>query len=169
MHLNRRTLLVGASALTAASTAHAQPAATAPASQPSQVSPPGVQQRLIDRARQNIHAIAFDGRTFSGPGWDLLVRESSAADFVLFGEEHGTHEAPLRAKELFLALGPVGFETLGIEISPPIAEDLDHAARNGLAGIVQFCRQHPPGPAFYFWQSEAELIAAVRAAAPGRR
>lgn len=168
MQLNRRTLLAGAGALTAASAAKAQTSAP-PASQPPQASPPSVQQRLIDRARDNIHPINFNGHSFSGPGWDLLVSQGRAAEFVLFGEEHGTHEAPILAKELFLALRPAGFDTLGIEISPPIAEDLDHAARAGVDGIAQFCREHPPGPAFYFWQSEAELIASARAAAPGRR
>src|SRR5262249_10127063 len=51
----------------------------------------------------------------------------------------------------------------------PIAEDLDAAARNGVPGIQDFIKANYPGPAFYFWKTEAELIAAARAAVPGKR
>ena len=47
---------------------------------------------------------------------------------------------------------------------------MDRAARGGLAGIESaFVAAWPPGPAFYFWRTEAELIAAVRAAVPADR
>ncbi len=170
MHMNRRRLLATGGAVATAVAAKAQTTtATPPVSQPQSALLASVQQRLIDRARENIFAVNFDGHALSGPGWELLVREGRASEFVLFGEEHGTHEAPLLAKELFLALLPAGYDTLGVEISPPIAEDLDRAARGGIHGIAQFCTQYPPGPAFYFWESEAGLIAASRTAIPGHR
>ena len=133
-----------------------------------QVPPPSeaVEQRLLAAARENLHPIDFDRRQFSGPGWEWLVREGRASEFVLLGEEHGTAEIPVLAGQLFAALRPAGFDTLAIEISPPIAQDLDAAARGGVAGIARFVAAWPPGPAFYFWQTEAELIAQVRASAP---
>jgi hypothetical protein len=158
MPIDRRRLLA-AGALAAAGPALAEPA---PAT-------PSVEQRLIAKALENLHPMAFDGRAFSGPGWELLLREGRASEFVLLGEEHGTREIPLLARELFLALAPAGFEALAIEISPPIAEDLDRAALGGVDGIRRFVEAWPPGPAFYFWRTEAELIAAVRAAAPKGR
>ena len=129
-----------------------------------------VEAALVARTLANIHPIGFDGHRFSGPGWDLLVAESRTSEFVLLGEEHGMVETPILAKELYLALRPAGFDTLAIEISPPIAQDLDAAAREWRRrrrGLRQGAI--PPGPAFYFWKTEAELIAAVRAATPGRR
>ena len=126
-------------------------------------------QRLLDRALQNLHPIRFDGRTASGPGWDLVVAESRAAEFVLLGEEHGLAELPPFAAALFSSLRTAGFDSLGIEVSPPIAEELDLAARAGLGGIEAYVKSNPPGPAFYFWRPEAELLAAVRGAVPRNR
>lgn len=137
-----------------------------------QTSPPAtqsdLQQRLVERVLQNVHPIAVTAGRFSGPGWDLLMGEARGSEFVMLGEEHGLAETPILARELFLALHPSGFDTLAIEISRPIAEDLEEAARDGLEGITAFARKYPPGPAFYFWKPEAELIAAVRTAIPAK-
>ncbi|MGZ5986752.1 MAG: hypothetical protein ACXWK7_17640 [Caulobacteraceae bacterium] len=161
MDISRRKLLAASSAAAAAApvTAFAQ---SAPAPAP-------IRERLAARARENTHALGFDGKAFGGPAWDLILKEGGSSEFVLLGEEHGTAEIPVFAQALFLALRPAGFDTLGIEISPPIAQDLDRAALGGVAGIADFIRAWPPGPAFYFWRTEAELIAAVRAAVPRGR
>jgi hypothetical protein len=159
MDISRRKLLAASSAAVAAA-----PAAALAQAAPSPPAP--IKERLLARARENTHALTFDGKAFGGPAWDLILKEARASEFVLLGEEHGTAQIPVFARELFLALRPAGFDTLGIEISPPIAQDLDRAAQGGVAGIAEFVKAWPPGPAFYFWQTEAELIAAVRAAAP---
>ena len=164
--LNRRTVLAATGLAALVGSAEAEtgaPPATAGATGPS------VQARLLTRARENSRALSFDGRHFGGPAWNFVLSETRGAEMVLLGEEHGTAEIPLFARELYLALGPAGFDTLAVEISPPIAEDLDQAARGGVSGVADFIRAFPPGPAFYFWKTEAELIAAVRAATPGRR
>jgi hypothetical protein len=157
MKLNRRSVLAGAVAGAGAMRASAQ------------TPKPDVQAKLLERALQNVYPMSFDGAKFSGAGWELLKKEGAASEFVLLGEEHGMHETPLLARELFLALRPAGFDQLAIEISPPIAQDLDRAARDGVLGIKAFIASHPPGPAFYFWKSEAELIAAARGAVSGMR
>ncbi|HEY2177110.1 MAG TPA: hypothetical protein VGH15_00885, partial [Caulobacteraceae bacterium] len=161
MDINRRRLIGAAGAI--AGVAGTRPATAAP-----QAATAGeVEQALADLARRNLHPMTFDGHGFAGPGWEFLAREGAAAEFVSLGEEHGTNEIPLLARQLFTALRPAGFDTLAIEISPPIAEDLDAAARGGVAGVARFVRDWPPGPAFYFWKAEAELVAAVSASAPG--
>ena len=157
--LTRRLILVGATAAPLA--AKAQTQAAKPPSVP-------IAERLVARARAHAYPLAFDGRRCSGSAFDFMVAEGRASEFVLLGEEHGTREIPLLARDLFLALRPAGFDTLGIEISPPIAEDLDHAARGGVDGVRAFIEASPPGPAFYFWKTEVELVAAVRGSvAPG--
>jgi erythromycin esterase-like protein len=143
--------LAGAAALTVSDAA-----ADAP-------TPAPVERQLLDAALANLHPMSFDGTRFSGPGWDLVEAEARSSEFVLLGEEHGTAEIPKLAGALFAAIRPAGFDTLGIEISPQIAEDLDRAARSGVEGIKAFADEYPPGPAFYFWRTEAELIASVRA------
>ena len=102
MITNRRMLLTGAGALALAPLAQAQ-TPTPPAGPPTQAV---MQQRLLDTAKQNLYPMSFDGSRFSGPGWDLLQKETAAAEFVLFGEEHGMNETPILAKELFLSLRP---------------------------------------------------------------
>jgi hypothetical protein len=158
---NRRGL-IGAAAAAAPLAAQAQtPAARAPATP--------IAERLVARARENALPLVFDGERVSGRGWEMILHESRGCEFVLLGEEHGTREIPWLARQLFLALRPEGFDALGIEISPPGAEDLDRAALAGVAGIKAMIEANPPGPAFYFWETEAELIAAVRAAVPRGR
>jgi len=166
MSISRRTAIgaVGVAALASGLDPIKASAQTSPV--PGAPTPPSVEQRLLDRARQNLHPMSFNGHVCAGSGWDLLVAESRQAEFVLLGEEHGTVETPILALQLFTALRPSGFDTMAIEISPPIAQDLDAAARGGVEGIAAFCAAYPPGPAFYFWKTEAELIAGVRAAAP---
>ncbi len=163
MAINRRLLLAG---LAAAPPAAAQTAAVAPPAPPA---PVPVEQRLLTEALKHVHAMSFDGGAFSGPGWDLVVSEGRACEFTLLGEEHGTAEVPVFARALYAALQPAGYDTLAIEISPPIAQDLDQAARGGIEGIRLFEKEYPPGPAFYFWRTEAEMIAAIRTGTPGKR
>jgi hypothetical protein len=148
----------------------ALPAAAAePRKQP--VCPPSeaaskLKERLTAAASENRHRLAFDGRVFSGPGWDLLVKEGAAAQFFMLGEEHGVAEIPALARELLLALKPAGYSKLAIEISGPVAAELDRAALGGVEGVRKFNAEFPPGPAFYYMKEEAEFIAAARAAFP---
>jgi hypothetical protein len=123
-------------------------------------------QRLIKRAQENLHPITHDGTGFSGAGWDILVSEGRSSEFFLLGEEHGIAEIPVLTGALFEALRPAGFDKLAIEVSAPIADDMDEAAKLGITGLRDYFAKHPPGPAFYFWRSEAELLAKVRRLVP---
>ena len=102
----------------------------------------------------------------SGPGWDFLVREARNARFTLIGEEHGVAETAQLASALFTALRASGYSRFAIELSPPIAQDVEAAARrNGVQGIADFLKT--PGIfTFYNMQSEAQFLADVVAAAP---
>jgi hypothetical protein len=72
----------------------------------------------------------------------------------------------LLASQLLLALKPAGYERLAIEISAPVAAELDRAALGGLEGIRKFNAEYPPGPAFYNMRQEAEFLAKARPAFP---
>lgn len=163
MKLDRRSLfatLAGGAIAAAAAPAIAQEAP-----------PPAPKPTWLDRlkagfkdARQPI-AIDLNGGV-SGAGWDWLKAEGAKASFFAFGEEHGMAQVPVLVRELATALKP---DRLLLEISPPIAEDIDQAARGGLEGLKAYCRDNPPGPAFYAMADEARMLAAVRAALPGKR
>lgn len=134
-------------------------------SAPSQPSPA---ERIAEAALQNRHRLEYDGQRFSGPAWDLLVREGVSAHAFLLGEEHGIAENPKLAAQLFRALQPSGYDTVCVEISPPMAEELDRAARGGVDGVRGMFADLTRNVAFFGMREEAEWIADARAAIPGR-
>lgn len=162
MTFSRRDVIKGGAV---AGLAAATPALSARGAEPSaQAAPAGLIDRLVAKARESRFPIAFDGAKFSGPGWDNLVREGAAAQFFLLGEEHATEQVPVLARELLLALKPSGYERLALEISAPVAKEIDRAALKGVDGIRAFNAEFPPGPAFYNFKAEAEFLAGVRPA-----
>ena len=124
------------------------------------------QERVLEALRANRQPITMiEGRP-AGPGWDFLVREASAARFTLIGEEHGVAETAQLSAALFAALQGAGYSRLAVELSPPIARDVEAAARrNGLQGIVDFLGT--PGIfTFYNMREETQFLADVIKAAP---
>ncbi|MBX7247937.1 MAG: hypothetical protein K1X35_02685 [Caulobacteraceae bacterium] len=164
MNFNRRSIFTGAAAViagAAAVRANAQvtPAATGPA--------PSVQDRLVALARANRHALAYDGRAFSGAGWELLVAEGARAKFFMLGEEHGIAENAALAGQLVETLAPMGYSRMAIEISPPIAQEMDAALnRGGLDGLRRYYSQNQLYVAFYTMAEEAMMLARARKALP---
>lgn len=129
---------------------------------------PTFEERLAAKAAESRHAVRFKDGGFSGPGWDLLVREGQASRFFLVGEEHGVAEIPAVVRELFRSLQPAGYRHLAIEISPPMATVLDGLAREGLPKVASFFQEYPPGVAFFTLKEEADLLVAARAAVDGK-
>ena len=164
--LDRRGLLTGlglaglAAAATPAAAQTPPPAAAAPK--------PTLAQRLATEAPRHQRAMSFDGQNWSGPGLDWLVAEGTAAQFFLLGEEHGLAQVPALVRQLLPALKPAGYSRLGLEVSPPAARALDKAAAAGLEGLKRYFDQIGKGPAFYTMREEAQMLAAVRAAFPGK-
>lgn len=162
MSLHRRALL-GALGVAAGATVAAQAQETpAPAAQPSQ------EERITARAMENRHRLAFDGARFSGPAYDLMLEEGRASQFFCIGEEHGIAENPKLAAQLFGALTGAGYSKACVEISPPMAAELDRAARAGMDGVRALFADPRANVAFFGMREEAEWIAAARAAAPER-
>src|SRR5690606_29370113 len=162
MKLDRRALLGALGLSVAAGVAGAQeasPPATAPPAQPS------LTDRITQRAMENRHRLAFDGTRFSGPAYDMLLQEGRAAQYFCIGEEHGIAENPKLAAQLFSDLR---FDKACVEISPPMAAELDRAARSGVDGLRQLFSNPGAQVAFFGMREEAEWLAAVRAARPGR-
>ena len=127
---------------------------------------PGL-ERVARAAAEHRLRLDHDGTRFSGPAWERLLQEGQSAHFFLIGEEHGIAENPKFAAQLFQALVPAGYSKLGIEISPPMAAELDRAARNGMSGIRGLFADQGSWVAFYTMAEEAALAAAARAAVPG--
>ena len=102
----------------------------------------------------------------AGRGWDFLVEEARGARFTLIGEEHGVAETARFSSALFGALRPAGYDRVAIELSPPIAEDIETAAkRDGVQGILKFFSIPDTWSPMYL-REEAQFIADVIDAAP---
>ncbi|HYE46557.1 MAG TPA: hypothetical protein VEA44_12390 [Caulobacter sp.] len=157
MTIHRRMLFAGL--------AGAGLAAAAPAPAQDQTKP-ALREKLRKAVLEQRRPLAIDGTGVSGPGWDWLVAEGRAAHAFALGEDHGIAQVPVVAGALMKALKPAGYSRMALEISPPVAPELDHAARRGLEGLKAYYRQHPPGPAFYTMDAEARMLAEVRRAFP---
>lgn len=102
----------------------------------------------------------------AGPGWDWLVQQARDASFTLIGEEHGVAETAQLSAALFAALRKYGYGRMAIELSPPIAQDMEAAARrSGIQGVAELLRT-PTLFTFYNLREEAQFVADVVAAAP---
>jgi hypothetical protein len=113
--------------------------------------------------------IDFDGTRFSGPGYEWLLARGRAAHFFLLGEEHGIAENPKLAAQLFAALVPSGYSKVAIEISPPMADEIDRVlTRGGIDALKRFFADPGSNTAFFGMKEESEWLAAARLAVPGR-
>jgi len=162
--IDRRDLLSGAGLLGLAGPAFLSEAVAQVPAQPPTTSR---NERVARAAAEHRLRLDFDGATFSGPGWERLVEAGRAAHFFLIGEEHGIAENPKLAAQLFAALAPAGYARLGIEISPPMAAELDRAAADDFEAVRRMFADQASWVAFYTLREEAELAAAARAAVPG--
>ena len=130
--------------------------------------PQAPQARLLEALQANRLPLTMtDGRP-AEPGWDWLVQEARNARFTLIGEEHGVAETAQLAAALFTVLRQSGYSRFAIELSPPIAQDIEAAARRnggGVQGIEDFLKT-PNLFTFYNLHEEAQFVADVIAAAP---
>jgi len=128
--------------------------------------PQAPQARLLEALQQNRLPLTMtDGRP-AGPGWDWLGGEAKNARFTLIGEEHGVAETAQLSAALFAALRGSGYSRFAIELSPPIAQDIEAAARrNGVQGIEDFLKT-PNLFTFYNLHEEARFLADVVQASP---
>jgi hypothetical protein len=166
MKINRRGVL--ASGLAVAGMAPFAGGAAAQAQAPAATPP--LADRLAARAREARLRLDYRDGTFAGPGWERLLAVGRDSHFFMLGEEHGIAENPKLAAALFRELVPSGYSRLGIEISPPMASELDRALQTGgMAGLRRFLAEPANAVAFFGMREEAELLAAARAAVPGRK
>lgn len=143
------------------------PAPPVVVAEPTPAAPPAWIGHLTEAAKANALKLDYAGGVFSGPAWDKLVAEGKAAQFLLVGEEHGIAENPKLMGQLFETLAEDGYSKFVIEVSPPMAEALDGAAKTGMTGLKALYANEGGEPAFFGMQEEAEMLARVRKSVPG--
>jgi hypothetical protein len=157
--LDRRSLLANAVLLSAAATALIKGQPEPPQSAPV--------QNLLATARNTRKRLDFADGSFAGPAYEWLVEHGQQAAFFLIGEEHGIAENPKLAAQLFGALVPSGYRHAAVEISPPMAAELDRVSeKGGIAALKDYYRDAGANAVFFGMREEAEWLTAVRAAVP---
>jgi hypothetical protein len=115
--------------------------ATLPVHAPAQTPAPDPAELL----KANTHAIAHSDTSISGPGAEHLLKATTDAQFVLFGEEHMDHAIPLFAAGLYKTLHDrQGFKHLVLEQSPVAIDDALAPARRGdVEKIAAHAKRYP--------------------------
>jgi hypothetical protein len=158
--IDRRGVLSGAAVLAAAPLIPA--AAQAPPASATR------EEKISKAAAATRMRLNYQRGRFSGPAWDWLLEQGRSAHFFLLGEEHGIAENPKLAAQLFAALVPSGYSKVAVEISPPMAREIDSAlTRGGLPALRQMFASRASNTAFFGMREEAEWLATARAALPG--
>jgi hypothetical protein len=109
------------------------------------VATPEQQAFFGDLVRHNTYAMGFDGRSVSGPGWDLIVARAGDAQFVALGEEHFNHEMPLFNIQLLRELQRrYSFKFLALE-EDPLTMELSNSKplRGSYDANVAYARSYP--------------------------
>jgi hypothetical protein len=158
MKMTRRDLLFSGLSLLAGTQALAPVRAWSQAPNPA--------ARLLEALQRNRLPLTMNNGP-AGPGWDWLLQEARDARFTLIGEQHGVAETAQFSAALFTALTKSDYSRVALELSPPIAQDIEAAARqNGLQGVLDFLAA-PAVFTFYNLREEAQFLADVIKAAPG--
>lgn len=155
--MDRRAFLATGAAAAVGPAVFAQPPAP----------PPSPEFRVRSAARDARARLGWDGPRFSGPAYDWLVEQGRAARFFALGEEHGIAENARLAAQLFRDLVPAGYRHVAIEISAPMAREIERVARQGMPALRTFLTAPGSQVAFFGMREEADWLAAARAAVPG--
>lgn len=132
--------------------------------------PPATDDRLRAAARESRRRIALGPSGFSGEAYDWLVAQGRAARFFCLGEEHGIAENAVLAAQLFRDLVTFGYRRVAVEISPPMAAEIDAVLRNGgFEALRSFLVQPGQAVAFFGMREEAQWLASARATVGGRK
>ncbi|GAO39633.1 hypothetical protein SCH01S_35_00680 [Sphingomonas changbaiensis NBRC 104936] len=135
-----------------------------------QTSSPTAEDKVRGAARDARKRLDFADGRFSGAAYNWLVGQGRDAAFFLLGEEHGIAENPKLAAQLFRDLVPAGYGHVAVEISPPMAREVDRVlVRGGVPALTDYFGDQGSNVAFFGMREEAEWLSAARAAVPGAR
>jgi hypothetical protein len=121
----------------------------------------GQDSAVVAAFSANRHQLRLEQGVLAGPGGELLLRESRAAQFTLVGEEHGVREVPALVAALLRAIYPSGYRHLAIEVSPLSARRIGEIARTQepRRAFDELFRDPLHWMPFYTMPPETELLA----------
>jgi hypothetical protein len=116
---------------------------------------------------KNSHVFSFDGGALSGPGWDVMKRETANSQYVLLGEGHDDKLTPIFAESVYRTLHRTyGFDRVALE-QDPVAMELACAPerRGDPKAVAALAKRYPT---LFEFASDQDLTFIANACAIGR-
>jgi len=111
---------------------------------------------LAGLAKDNHATFTYDGKTFSGAGWEMIEKKVRSAGNVLIGEDHFTNEIPAFAKAV---MHTGSFDNLIIEMDPYSTEIIENSIRSlSDEERTAFNKEYQSRFSFYALAPEYELL-----------
>jgi hypothetical protein len=107
-------------------------------------------------AKKNLTTFTKEGKSFSGEGWNKIMGQAQASDFVLVGEDHFTNEIPY----FFSALtSQIKFDNFFCEIDPYLANILQNNIKNySVPEFDKYKAEYSNSFSFFSISPEFELL-----------
>ena len=128
---------------------------------------PAADPNPADLLARNTHPLSFDGGEVSGPGAEVIKRETANSQFVLLGEGHDDKLTPIFAEALYRTLKRShGFDRLALE-QDPVAMELACAPerRGNPRAVADLAKRYPT---MFEFASDQDLTFIANACALGR-
>lgn len=116
---------------------------------------------------KNSHPFSFDRAGLSGPGWEVMKRETANSQYVLLGEGHDDQLTPVFAESVYRALNRAyGYDHLALE-QDPLAMELACAPqrRGDPKAVAELAKRYPT---MFEFASDQDLTFIANACALGR-
>ena len=136
------------------------------------VQPANAQQKSAAEAiaEQRVAISRSPEGIWSGLGWDRLIADAQAAQFVMIGEQHATADIARFGIAFHHALAPHGYTHAALEVGPYSTDFAEALIRSGPGRLAAYLRQ--PGHGFtipfLFFAEEIELAEQIAALSPDR-
>ena len=115
------------------------------------------QDSLLTGLAQEHHSVfSFNGKSFTGPGWEMINNKIHSAGNVLIGEDHFIKEIPVFAGAI---MQNGAFDNLIIEMDPYSTEIIESSIRDlPSEERIAFNKEFRPHFSFYALAPEYELL-----------
>lgn len=111
---------------------------------------------LTSLAKKNVTTFIKQADTFSGPGWEKIIKKATASNDVLIGEDHFTNEIPYFTSAI---VSRIKFENFFCEIDPFTAEILQGKIKNlSETALQNYVDTYGNAFSFYAFAPEFELL-----------
>lgn len=115
------------------------------------------QDSLITQiAKKHMFSFSVGNKSFTGPGWDTLISQIKASDFVLVGEDHFTNEIPFFCSAI---TKEVTFDNFFCEIDPYSAKIMESKIKSLDAKQLQaYTKKFGEVFSFFAFEPEFQLL-----------